>query len=52
VEGFGLGLWIARAIVRAHGGEIHIEDTPGGGATVVVELPRRGPDTSGDEGRQ
>jgi light-regulated signal transduction histidine kinase (bacteriophytochrome) len=52
VEGFGLGLWIARAIVRAHGGEIHIEDTPGGGATVVVELPRRGPGTSGDEGRQ
>lgn len=40
VGGFGLGLWIAQAIVRAHGGHISIHDTPGGGATLVVELPR------------
>ncbi len=38
-SGFGLGLWIAKAIVLAHGGEIRAEDTPGGGTTMVVELP-------------
>lgn len=39
VEGSGLGLAIARAIVDAHGGRIWIEESPGGGATVVFELP-------------
>jgi two-component system, OmpR family, sensor histidine kinase KdpD len=37
--GTGLGLAVAKAIVVAHGGAIKIEDTPGGGATVVVRLP-------------
>jgi signal transduction histidine kinase len=37
--GAGLGLAIARAIVDAHGGRIHAAETPGGGATFVVELP-------------
>ncbi len=37
--GTGLGLAIARAVVVAHGGRIRIEDTPGSGATVVIELP-------------
>jgi signal transduction histidine kinase len=37
--GTGLGLAIARAVVMAHGGRIRIEDTPGSGATVVIELP-------------
>jgi two-component system sensor histidine kinase KdpD len=37
--GTGLGLAVARAIVVAHGGAIWIEDTPGGGTTVVVRLP-------------
>jgi signal transduction histidine kinase len=37
--GAGLGLAIARAIVDAHGGRISAADTPGGGATFVVELP-------------
>jgi two-component system OmpR family sensor kinase len=38
--GLGLGLWIARQIVESHGGSIEVLDTPGGGATFVVELPR------------
>ena len=38
-EGTGLGLYISRTIVREHGGEIHAESGPGGGATFVVELP-------------
>jgi two-component system sensor histidine kinase KdpD len=38
--GVGLGLAIARGVVEAHGGRLHIEDTPGGGATFVITLPR------------
>ncbi len=37
--GVGLGLAIARGFVDAMGGELTIEDTPGGGATLVVGLP-------------
>lgn len=35
----GLGLSIAAAIVAAHGGEIRVEDAPGGGACFRVLLP-------------
>jgi signal transduction histidine kinase len=38
--GHGLGLWITRTIVDAHGGKITIESSPGLGSTFVVELPR------------
>jgi two-component system sensor histidine kinase KdpD len=38
-EGAGLGLSIGRAIVESHGGRIWIEGTPGGGTTVVFQLP-------------
>jgi two-component system sensor histidine kinase KdpD len=37
--GTGLGLAIARAVVVAHGGNIWIEDAPGGGTAVVFRLP-------------
>ncbi|NVJ23605.1 PAS domain-containing sensor histidine kinase [Myxococcus sp. AM011] len=37
--GMGLGLYIVRQIVEAHGGHIRVEDSPGGGATFVVDLP-------------
>jgi PAS domain S-box-containing protein len=37
--GFGLGLWIAREIVRAHGGSVRVESEPGQGALFVVQLP-------------
>jgi signal transduction histidine kinase len=40
VSGLGLGLYIAREIVRAHGGELSVESPPGSGATFVVRLPR------------
>ncbi|MFB1479016.1 ATP-binding protein [Corallococcus sp. RDP092CA] len=40
--GLGLGLYIVRQIVEAHGGRIWLEDTPGGGATFVVTLPEAG----------
>jgi two-component system, OmpR family, sensor histidine kinase ChvG len=35
----GLGLSIAGAIVAAHGGQIMVEDAPGGGALFRVQLP-------------
>ncbi len=37
--GTGLGLTIARDIVRAHGGEIMLEDSPLGGLRARVQLP-------------
>ncbi len=37
--GFGLGLWISREIVVAHGGRITLESTSGGGTTFIVDLP-------------
>jgi signal transduction histidine kinase len=38
--GAGIGLSIARDVVRAHGGEIGVEDAPGGGARFWFTLPR------------
>ena len=38
-EGTGLGLSITLGIVRAHGGDLEIDDRPGGGTRVTVWLP-------------
>jgi two-component system sensor histidine kinase KdpD len=37
--GVGLGLAVARGFVEAVGGELDVDDTPGGGLTMVVRLP-------------
>jgi two-component system sensor histidine kinase KdpD len=37
-DGVGLGLAVAKGFVEAMGGEIEVEDTPGGGLTVVLRL--------------
>jgi signal transduction histidine kinase len=46
-QGSGLGLALARGLVRQHGGEIELDDNPSGGCTAVVILPRRRTDISG-----
>ncbi len=40
--GAGLGLALTKRLVEAHGGRIHVEDAPGGGAVFVVSLPSAG----------
>jgi two-component system sensor histidine kinase PilS (NtrC family) len=39
-HGTGLGLVIARRIVREHGGELALDNRPGQGATFIVRLPK------------
>ena len=38
-QGSGLGLSICRRIVEAHGGELSLKETPGGGTTAVISFP-------------
>ncbi|HUZ50503.1 MAG TPA: HAMP domain-containing sensor histidine kinase [Candidatus Dormibacteraeota bacterium] len=40
-SGAGLGLFIVRALVRAHGGSISVESTLGSGTLVTITLPVR-----------
>ena len=40
-KGAGLGLYLAKAVVEAHGGRIWIESQPGKGTRVSFTLPRR-----------
>jgi PAS domain S-box-containing protein len=40
-SGFGLGLWIVRRVVEAHGGRVTVWSHPGEGSRFSVELPRR-----------
>ena len=41
-KGTGLGLAICREIVRAHGGEIHVDSVEGKGTTMSFPLPAEG----------
>lgn len=47
VNGTGLGLAVSRTIVRGMGGEISVEDQPGPGTKVVIQLPLQRPMTAG-----
>lgn len=37
--GIGLGLYLVKKIAEAHGGQVGVEDRPGGGAIFWMELP-------------
>ena len=43
IKGTGLGLYIVRRIVQAHGGRIRAEGRPGRGSVFTIELPREQP---------
>jgi signal transduction histidine kinase len=40
-SGLGIGLWLSRAIARAHGGDLRAEPEDVEGSRFVLELPRR-----------
>ncbi|MBI4732838.1 MAG: PAS domain-containing protein [Chloroflexi bacterium] len=40
-KGAGLGLFLAKAIVEAHGGRIWVDPQPGSGARICFSLPRK-----------
>ncbi|ADG79832.1 histidine kinase OS=Tsukamurella paurometabola (strain ATCC 8368 / DSM / CCUG 35730 / CIP 100753/ JCM 10117 / KCTC 9821 / NBRC 16120 / NCIMB 702349 / NCTC 13040) OX=521096 GN=Tpau_3247 PE=4 SV=1 [Tsukamurella paurometabola] len=42
-NGVGLGLAVARGLTEAMGGTLTAEDTPGGGLTMIVDLPAAQP---------
>jgi signal transduction histidine kinase len=47
-DGTGLGLTLVRQTVEAHGGTIRVRETPGGGATFELWLPRTPPTAAGN----
>jgi signal transduction histidine kinase len=46
--GLGLGLYISREIIEAHGGSIRLKSEAGAGTTFTFELPRHSPATLPD----
>jgi signal transduction histidine kinase len=48
VDGSGLGLFIVRAVIEAHGGSVRIASGLGRGTTVTVTLPMAVPEAAAD----
>ncbi len=49
-QGRGLGLSVARGIVRQHGGELKVARSSPGGTTMLLTLPSRAPLETGETG--
>ncbi len=43
IGGFGVGLYVVRAIVQRHGGTVDLSPRDGGGAVATVRLPKEAP---------
>jgi len=50
--GIGLGLFIAKSIVEAHGGTIEVDSDVGGGSTFTLTIPVQPPDDGGGSGHE
>jgi len=44
-EGFGIGLFIVKQVIEAHGGEIKVKSAINKGSTFIISLPQQGPTT-------
>ena len=47
-SGIGLGLAVARGLAEAVDAGIDVDETPGGGLTMIVTVPIAGPGRRGD----
>jgi signal transduction histidine kinase len=47
-DGSGIGLYAARGLLRAMGGQIRLESRPSEGSTLVVTLPAEAADEPGE----
>jgi signal transduction histidine kinase len=43
-SGSGMGLWLSRSVLRAHGGDLRVESSPGQGTRAAMVIPAQGSD--------